>query len=206
MSVASFKATSWGRQGLQAMHLWSSKLPRCGLQTRACCALSPDKYSPAPSTSPHGGSLLPFLPVSCLCGLGRLRGGGRAVAQARRPDSVNIYSQAQEAISFLFLLLIERGESGCNTSKGLKAQPKRPAELGRRGERECFINAAAAASPEGKCIFLFAARQCLPSRLPYRALHYAFPFHLGACLKERGKEGKEPHKLLLITNLFAAVA
>lgn len=182
-----------------------------------------DKYPPAPAKSPptsqrllcqeiftHGGSLPPFLPVSCLCGLGRLGAGGRAVAQARRPDSVNIYSQAQEAISFLFLLLIERGESGCNTSKGLKAQPKRPAELGRRGKRECFINAAAAAaaaaSPEGKCVFLFAARQCLPSRLPYCALHYAFPFHLGACLKERGKEGKEPHTLLLITNLFAAIA
>lgn len=38
------------------------------------------------------------------------------------------------------------------------------------------------------------------------ALHYAFPFHLGACLKERGKEGKGPRTLLLITSLSAAVA
>lgn len=86
-----------------------------------------------------------FLEAGLLCGQGRLGAG----AQARQPDSVNIYSQAQEAISFLFLLLIERGESGCNTSKGLKAQPERPAELGRRGKRECFINAGSASLPRG---------------------------------------------------------
>lgn len=166
MLLALLKATSWG---LQVALLPAVPTPR-------------DKFPPAPSSPPTPEvsdpgdlhicwSLLSFLPVSWLCGLGRLG------AQARRPDSVNIYSQAQEAISFLFLLLIERGESGCNTSKGLKAQPERPAELGRR-RRECFINAGASpASPEGRCVFLFAARQCLPFRLPYcPALCVSFSF------------------------------
>lgn len=38
------------------------------------------------------------------------------------------------------------------------------------------------------------------------APHYAFPFHLGDCLKERGKEGKDPRILLLITSLCTAIA
>lgn len=58
---------------------------------------------------------------------------------------------------------------------------------------------AALASPEGRCVFLFAARQCRPSRLPH-ALHYAFPFHSGACLKERGKEGKDPRAHTPVNN------
>lgn len=65
---------------------------------------------------------------------------------------------------------------------------------------------ASPASPESSCFFFSAARQCLPSRLPYVGLHYAFPFHLGACLKEKGKEGKDPRTLLLITSLCASVA
>lgn len=84
----------------------------------------------------------PTLP-SCKLALGWE--GGWELRLGRQ--TVNIYSQAQEAISFLFLLLIERGESGCNTSKGLKAQPERPAELGRRRRRECFINAGSASLP-----------------------------------------------------------
>lgn len=114
----------------------------------------PPRHPPTPEVPEPGDHHtcreLPALP-SCKLTLGWEgweRAGGRVGAQARRPDSVNIYSQAQEAISFLFLLLIERGESGCNTSKGLKPQPERPAEL-EEGEGECFINAGSASLPRG---------------------------------------------------------
>lgn len=50
---------------------------------------------------------------------------------------------------------------------------------------------AAPASPEGKCGFLFALGSAFPPGF-LTALHYAFPFHLGACLKESGKEGRIP--------------
>lgn len=49
---------------------------------------------------------------------------------------------------------------------------------------------------------LFAARQGLPPGF-LTALHYAFPFHLGACLKERTEEGKDPphtHTHTLVNN------
>jgi hypothetical protein len=90
---------------------------------------------------------------------------------------------AQEAISFLFVLLIERGENGCNTSKGLKAGLRDQLNWGGRGEERIlnkYSEPAACTSHEGgmRLLPVFAVLALLRSFLI--ASHCVSPFAFGS--------------------------